>query len=187
MNFCSVCAAQVNLCIPPGDNLPRYVCPQCTTVHYQNPKIVAGCIAEWDGKILLCKRAIEPRYGLWTLPAGFMENGETTVAAAAREAREEANADVTDLALYGLFNLPHINQVYLLFRGQLARGEAAPGDESLEIAMLTEAQIPWAEIAFPVITETLECYFSDRRTGRFPVRMSDIIRGADHEIRILRY
>jgi len=187
MNYCSHCGAPVSVRIPAGDNLPRHVCTACATIHYQNPKIVAGCILEWQDQILLCRRAIEPRYGLWTLPAGFMENGETTQAAAAREALEEANAVGRDLELYGVFNLPHISQVYLLFRGQLHEGHASAGAESLEVRLCTEAQIPWEELAFPVIHETLELFFEDRRRGVYPVRMGDIIRGADNRIEVRRY
>ena len=187
MNFCSQCGAPVHVRIPEGDNLPRYVCTACATIHYQNPKIVAGCIPEWQGRVLLCRRAIEPRYGLWTLPAGFMENGETTPAAAARETLEEANAVVKDLELYGVFNLPHINQVYMLFRGRLQEGQASAGAESLEVRLCEEAQVPWDELAFPVIRETLELFFEDRRRGVYPLRMSDIMRGADNRIEVRRY
>ena len=187
MNFCSQCGAPVTLRIPAGDSLPRYVCTACNAIHYQNPKIVAGCIPEWQGRVLLCRRAIEPRYGLWTLPAGFMENGETTPAAAAREALEEANAVVNDLVLYGVFNLPQINQVYMLFRGSLFEGRASVGAETLEVRLFTEAEIPWAELAFPVIGETLELYFEDRRRGDYPVRMGDILRGPDQRIEVRRY
>lgn len=187
MNFCSHCGAPVQLRIPDGDTLPRYVCSVCATIHYQNPKIVAGCIPEWQGRVLLCRRAIEPRYGLWTLPAGFMENGETTPAAAARETLEEANAVVKDLELYGVFNLPHINQVYMLFRGQLHEGRASAGAETLEVQLCEEAQVPWDELAFPVIRETLELFFADRRRGSYPVRMGDITRGADNRIEVRRY
>ncbi len=187
MNFCSQCGAPVHVSIPEGDNLPRYVCPACGTIHYQNPKIVAGCIPEWQGKVLLCRRAIEPRYGLWTLPAGFMENGETTPAAAARETLEEANAVVKELVLYGVFNLPHINQVYMLFRGQLLDGRASAGAESLEVRLCEESQVPWGELAFPVIRETLELFFEDRRCGSYPLRMGDIIRDAENGIEVRRY
>jgi len=176
MKYCSQCGAPVSHKIPQGDNLPRYVCDDCNTVHYQNPKIIAGCIAEWDNKILLCKRAIEPRYGYWTLPAGFMENGETTVEGAAREATEEANATVINMSLYCSFSIPHISQVYLMFRGELEQGHASPGDESLEVALLDEADIPWEQLAFPVMHETLSLYFEDRRKGSFQVHSGDIIR-----------
>ena len=179
MNFCSHCGAPVIWRIPGGETAARFVCTECGTVHYQNPKVVAGCIAEWQGRVLLCRRAIEPRYGAWTLPGGFMENGETTAAAAARETLEEANAVVRDLVLYTLFSLPHINQVYMLFRGQLETQHAHAGAESLEVRLCEEGQIPWHELAFPVIRETLVLYFDDRLRGSFPVRVGDIVQGKD--------
>ncbi len=124
----------------------------------------------WDGQVLLCRRAIAPRLGYWTLPAGFMENGETLAQAAARETEEEANARIGDLQLYTLFDLPHISQVYLFFRAELLDLDFSAGDESLEVRLFDEAEIPWSELAFPTIGRTLECYFSDRREGCFPVR-----------------
>jgi ADP-ribose pyrophosphatase YjhB (NUDIX family) len=187
VKYCSECGAPVRLRIPPGDTLPRYVCEACETIHYRNPKIVAGCIGEWDSRILLCRRAIAPRYGLWTLPAGFMENGETAAEAAARETREEAEADIDDLVLYALFNLPHINQVYIMFRGKLRAGHARAGAESLDVTLFAEERIPWNQLAFPVIRESLELYFTDRRAGDFRVRMGDIIRGPDQTLIIRRY
>lgn len=170
MNYCNECGAKVGQRIPEGDNRLRYVCNRCETIHYQNPKIVAGCIPEWEQKILLCRRAIEPRHGLWTLPAGFMENGETTIEAAERETYEEALAKLTDVQLYAMYNLPHISQVYIMYRGRLVDGLAAPGSESLEVQLFTENEIPWDELAFPVIKKTLEAYFADRSKGLFPVR-----------------
>ncbi len=187
MNFCSSCGAAVILKVPDGDHLPRFVCTRCETIHYQNPKIVAGCIVEWQEKILLCRRAIEPRHGTWTLPAGFMENGETTMEAAARETQEEACAPVVDLKLYCMYSLPHINQVYIMFRGNSPAGEAAAGPESLEVAFVGENDIPWDEIAFPVIKETLEDYVKDRRRKAFPTHVGDILRLPDRSIRIVRY
>lgn len=186
MKFCSQCGAPVILRIPTGDNLLRYVCVSCDTIHYQNPKIVAGCIPEWEGRILLCRRAIEPRYGLWTLPAGFMENHESAVTAAAREALEEANAMVENLQLYGLYSLLHVSQVYLMFRGQLKDGQASPGEESLEVGLFAEEEIPWEKLAFTVVHETLRQYFAERRAGAFQLHVGDIIREADH-FRIHRY
>jgi len=186
MKFCSQCGAPVTLRIPTGDNLPRHVCTSCDTIHYQNPKIVAGCIPEWEGRILLCRRAIEPRYGLWTLPAGFMENHESVVTAAAREALEEANAVVENLILYGVYSLLHVSQVYLMFRGQLKDGQASPGEESLEVRLYAEHEIPWEQIAFTVVHETLRQYFAERRTGAFHLHVGDIVREADH-FRIHRY
>jgi ADP-ribose pyrophosphatase YjhB (NUDIX family) len=179
MNFCSQCGSPVSFRVPPGDNLPRYVCDSCNTIHYQNPRIIAGCIAEWQDQILLCRRAIEPRHGFWTLPAGFMENGETVHQGAAREANEEANAIITEMSLFCSFSIPHISQVYMMFRGRLHQGEASPGEESLEVALFDEADIPWDELAFPVIQETLKLYYDDRRNGRFIVHSGDIIRDRD--------
>ena len=177
MKFCSSCGGTVGLRVPTDDNRPRFVCDQCQVIHYQNPKIVAGCLPLWQDKVLLCRRAIEPRQGLWTLPAGFMENGETTQQAAQRETLEEARARVRIEALYTLFNLPHIDQVYMLFRAQLCDLEYAAGAESLEVTLFTEQDIPWDELAFPVVCETLRLYFADRRQGAdFPVHVGDIER-----------
>ncbi len=174
MKFCSNCGAPVSRRIPPGDSLPRYVCDACRTIHYQNPKMVVGCIPEWEDRILLCRRAIEPRYGLWTLPAGFMENSETAAEAAARETREEAEAQVEIGTLFSLYNLPHINQVYLLFRARLLNLAYAPGAESLEVALFHEAEIPWERLAFPVIQHTLHHFFDDRRGGQYRLHIGDI-------------
>ena len=189
MKYCNVCGESVTLKIPQGDNRHRHVCADddCGTIHYLNPKIVAGCVPIWEDKVLLCKRAIEPRYGLWTLPAGFMENGESTLQAAAREALEEANAVMDNLVLYGLYNLVHINQVYLMFRGDLRDGQASAGEESLEVDLFTEQQIPWSELAFPVVTETLQRYFEERSSGRYHVHTGDILRNADGGVTIERF
>lgn len=177
MKYCSACGAQVSRRVPEGDNLPRYVCDECSRIHYQNPRIIAGCVAQWEDRVLLCRRAIEPRHGRWTLPAGFMENGETADAAAVRETLEEARARVELEHLYTLFSLPHINQVYLLYRGRLLDLEFAPGPESLEVELFREQDIPWDELAFPTITETLRLFFADRRRGRFEVHTGTISRG----------
>lgn len=176
MIFCSNCGARVTEKIPAGDNRTRHVCDACQTVHYQNPNIVAGCIPVWEDRVLLCKRAIEPRYGLWTLPAGFMENGESTEQAAARETWEEACGKVTDMALYGVFSIPHINQVYMMFRAQLAADDYRPGAESLDVRLHEEHEIPWDELAFPVVKLTLTRYYQDMRRGSFPVHVEDIHR-----------
>ena len=174
MNFCSHCGGTVVIRTPDGDHLPRHICPSCGTVHYQNPKMVVGCIPEWEDKILLCRRAIEPKYGLWTLPAGFMENGETTLEGAARETWEEAGARIEIGGLYTLFNLPHINQVYLMFRARLLDLNYQSGIESLETRLFTEAEIPWEEIAFRTVRATLELYFEDRKDGNFEFHFGDI-------------
>ncbi|MBI3899142.1 MAG: zinc ribbon domain-containing protein [Gammaproteobacteria bacterium] len=176
MNYCSQCGAGVELRVPAGDNLPRHVCGQCGEIHYINPKVVVGCIPRWQDKILLCRRAIEPRYGLWTLPAGFLENNETTIEGAIREMLEEASAKVRIASLYTLFNLPHISQVYVMFLADLIAPEYGPGTESLEVELYDERDIPWDQIAFPVIEETLRLFFADRRHGRFPVHTGDIRR-----------
>ena len=175
MNYCSHCGNPVVLRIPEGDTLPRYVCDSCQTIHYQNPKIVVGCIPEWEDKVLLCRRAIEPRYGFWTLPAGFMENAETTAQGAIRETLEEANARVEIGNLYTLFNLPHISQVYMMFRGSLLDLEFKPGIESLEVALFSEQDIPWDELAFTTIRDTLKHYFADRQSGRYDFHFGDIL------------
>ena len=175
MNFCSDCGEKVSLSIPDGDNVPRYVCDACGTIHYQNPKMVVGCIPEWGDQILLCRRAIEPRYGLWTLPAGFMENGETAAAGAARETLEEAGARVTIDQLYTFLNLPNINQIYVMFRGTMLDLDFAAGTESLEVKLFGEAEIPWKELAFRTIKVTLEKYFEDRKNGSFGFHMGDIL------------
>lgn len=176
MRFCSECGAPVERRIPDGDNRERDVCAACATVFYSNPKMVVGCLPEWEDKILLCRRAIEPQYGKWTLPAGFMENHETTEQGALRETMEEAGASVEALHLYTLCNLPHISQVYLMFRARLLNLDFAPGEESLEVRLFAEQDIPWDQIAFRTIEYTLRQYFNDRKTGAFPLRIADIPR-----------
>ncbi|OQW95771.1 MAG: NUDIX hydrolase [Beggiatoa sp. IS2] len=175
MKYCSSCGAAVVQKIPPGDNLLRYVCESCHTIYYQNPKIVAGCLIEWQDTILLCKRAIEPKYGLWTVPAGFMENLETTEQAAVRETWEEANAHVEKVNLYAVFSIPAISQVYVMFRATLSDLDFAPGIETLEVQLFTQDQIPWETLAFSVVRRTLTHYFQDRAIGEFPVHVGDII------------
>ncbi len=165
MNFCSQCGAPVIISIPPGDTLPRHVCERCGTIHYRNPKMVVGCIPRWQEKILLCRRAIEPRHGLWTLPAGFMENGETTEQAATRETREEACAEVELDGLFSLVSLPRISQVHLFYLGHLNAPVYAVGSESLEVELFTEAQVPWNTLAFASVEMTLRAYFEDCRSG----------------------
>src|SRR5688572_10805699 len=153
MKFCSACGQPVTQKVPDGDHLPRYVCTACATIHYDNPRIIAGCVIEVDGKILLCKRAIEPRHGFWTVPAGFMENGESVQQAAAREAMEEALAHVQIGSLLAIVNVLRAHQVHIMFRARLqpARAGEPPfgvGPESLETQLYDESDIPWPEIAF---------------------------------------
>lgn len=175
MRFCPECGASVELRLPQDDNRERHVCTVCTTIHYHNPKLIVGSIPEWeDGRILLCRRAIEPRHGLWTLPAGFMENGETTAEAAARETLEEANANVSIGELYSMHNLPYINQVYLLYRARLLDLNFSPGVESLEVALFAESEIPWDTLAFRPVKYTLERYFADQKKGRFHFFNTDL-------------
>jgi len=186
MNFCSQCgAAAIDLRIPEGDTLPRYVCGGCGTIHYRNPKIVVGCLPEWQGRVLLCKRAIMPRQGLWTLPAGSLENGETLAAGALRETLEEANAQVEIGELYTVISLPHISQVYMMFRARLASTDFGPGQESLEVRLFDEDDVPWGEIAFRTITRTLRNYFLDRKLGGFPTRVSAIERRTQRDPALL--
>lgn len=174
MKFCSDCGAPVSLKVPAGDNLPRFVCEACQAIHYHNPKIVAGCIPEWNGKILMCRRAIEPQYGLWTFPAGFMETGETTEQAAARETLEEARADVEITSLYAVFSIPHISQVYIVFRGAIRTPEFGAGSESLEVQLIEPDKIPWESLAFRVIHESLRRYVQDRNEGSFRLHLGVI-------------
>lgn len=178
MKYCSDCGSQeINWKVPADDNRPRHICGACETVFYQNPKIVAGCIPVWEDQILLCKRAIQPRHGYWTLPAGFMENAETTFEAAERETREEANALVENLELYTVLNIPHTSQVYMMFRSNLVNLDYSAGAESLECRMFREHEIPWRDLAFPTIVHTLKFFFEDRKTGQFKVRAGDIVWG----------
>lgn len=178
--YCPDCGSgRIGRQVPPDDDRERQVCDACGGVHYQNPRNVAGCIAEHQGRLLLCRRAIAPRRGFWTVPAGFMENDETLEQAAARETLEEARATVAELALYCVFSLPHISQVYFLYRATVPDGEAAPGLESLEVDWCAEGDLPWDALAFPVIHEGLRLYCADRRRGRFPVRTGEIRRRAD--------
>ena len=170
MKFCNQCGQSVSQRIPEGDNLPRYVCDQCQTIHYQNPNIVAGSIPVIGDKILLCKRAIEPRYGLWTLPAGYMENNETVEQAAIRESQEEANANIELEQLYTVFSLPHANQVYMMYRARLLDEDFSPGIESLEVRLFDENEIPWDKLAFSTIYYTLKYFFEDRARGDFLLR-----------------
>ncbi|MDM8565956.1 NUDIX hydrolase [Candidatus Halobeggiatoa sp. HSG11] len=175
MNYCSHCgSAQLISKIPDGDHISRIVCDACKTIHYQNPKIVAGCLPIWEDKILLCKRAIQPRYGLWTLPAGFMENNETVEQAAARETWEESEANIELLNLYTVISLPHISQVYMMFRAKLLDLTFGPGIESLDVKLFTKDEIPWENIAFTTIHRTLTHYFQDSTSGEFPLHLSMI-------------
>jgi ADP-ribose pyrophosphatase YjhB (NUDIX family) len=174
MNFCSACGQPVVLTIPDGDQRTRYVCTACATIHYQNPRLVVGCVPEYEGKILLCRRAIEPRLGFWTLPAGFMENGESLQNAAARESMEEALAKVAIGSLLAIVHVLHAHQVHVVFRARLLDPNVGAGPESLEVALVDEADIPWDQIAFRSIDFALKRYLEDRSTGREGLHFHDI-------------
>jgi ADP-ribose pyrophosphatase YjhB (NUDIX family) len=176
MKFCPACGQPVEMRIPPGDNLPRAVCTACGTVHYENPRIVVGCVPEWQGQVLLCQRAIEPRRGYWTTPAGFMENGETLQAGAARESLEEALARVQIGSLLSITNVLHARQVHISFRATLLEGRFGVGAESLQVGLYREQDIPWEQIAFPSIEFALRSYFEDRLLARERIHFSDVDR-----------
>jgi ADP-ribose pyrophosphatase YjhB (NUDIX family) len=165
MKYCSNCGAPLTLRIPEGDQLPRHVCDTCGTIHYRNPKLVVGCVPEHERRILLCRRAIEPRRGYWTVPAGFMENGETLQEAAARETREEACAAVEIGSLLAVVHVLHAEQVHVFFRAALPEARYAAGSESLEVGLFEAASIPWEEIAFPSTEFALRRYLEDRAAG----------------------
>src|SRR5215467_14441661 len=158
LNFCSNCGTRLTLRVPPGDSLPRAVCDACGTIHYRNPLMVVGTIPEWDDQILLCRRAIEPRQGFWTLPAGFMELGETTAQAALRETMEEARARVELGELFTLLSVPHVDQVHVFYR-----------------ARLRERDIPWKEIAFRTISTTLRHFYADRKAGAMGFHAGELL------------
>ena len=174
LKYCANCAAPLVHRQPPGDNRLRYLCDNCGEIHYQNPKIVVGCLPEWEGRLLLCRRAIEPRYGYWTLPAGFMENDETTGQGALRETLEEAGARVELGEAFSMLSVPHVNQIHVFYRARLVDLNFAPGEESLDVALFEEARIPWKEIAFRTVGITLKRWFEDRKNGAFGFHAEDI-------------
>lgn len=181
MKFCPNCASTVSLKIPADDSRERFVCDACGSIHYQNPRNVVGCIPVYDKQVLLCRRAIAPRHGYWTLPAGFMELGESTSAGAARETFEEAGAIVQIGPLYSLLNVPHAQQVHLFYLATMTEPSFYAGEESLEVALFHEHEIPWNELAFPTVKQTLEWFFADRAAGilesgnEFHVRSRDVL------------
>lgn len=170
MNYCCRCGASVSRRIPEDDDRPRFVCDSCAAVFYQNPKVVAGVLALREGKILFCRRAIEPRLGKWTLPAGYLESGETIEACARRETYEEAGGILEDLRPYTLLNLPAFNQVYIIYLARLVNADFGPGVESLETGLYSPEEIPWKYLAFPVIAKALSLYCGDLLEGAFPFR-----------------
>lgn len=174
MKFCSQCGSPVEIRVPDGDTRLRAVCTACAEIHYVNPKMVLGTIPAWADQVLLCRRAIEPRLGLWTLPAGFMEINESTAQGAMRETMEEAGARVELGPLFSVFDIPHVDQVHIFYLAKLKDLDFAAGPESLEVRLFREDEIPWDSIAFRTITATLKFYFHDRRQGVMSVHTGDI-------------
>ncbi|MBP6304426.1 MAG: NUDIX hydrolase [Giesbergeria sp.] len=176
IQYCRQCGSAVEHRVPDdGDTRPRAVCPACQTIHYENPLNVVGTIPVLaDGRVLLCKRNIEPQLGKWTLPAGFMELGETTSQGAARETDEEAGAQFEIGALFSLMNVPRVGQVHMYYRATLLSDQFNPGVETMEARLFSEAEVPWDELAFRTVKETLEHFFADRQRGQFGVHLVDL-------------
>ena len=176
IKHCKNCGTAVTYRVPDdGDTKERAVCSACQTIHYENPLNVVGTVPYWGEKILLCKRNIEPRWGKWTLPAGFMELNETVAEGAARETVEEAGAEFEMEGLFSLVNIPRVGQVHLFYRARLLSDQFDPGHETIEARLFEEHEIPWDEIAFKTVKETLDRFFSDRRTGQFGIHAIDIV------------
>jgi ADP-ribose pyrophosphatase YjhB (NUDIX family) len=176
IKFCMTCGSPIHMKIPPDDDHTRAVCTICGQVHYTNPTMVVGTVPEWEGKILLCKRNIEPQKGKWTLPAGYLENGESVGEGAKRETREETGSEVKQLKPYRMFNIVFVNQIYFMFRAYLESEDFGPTMESAEVQLFDKKDIPWDYIAFPVIWHTLDHYFKDRANNKYPFRIFDINR-----------
>ncbi len=177
MKFCSHCGSgRIQFETPEGDQRARYVCKACGEVHYQNPKIVCGTVPIWQGKVLLCKRGIEPRFGKWTLPAGFMENGESVPEGALRETTEEALAVVLSPQLLTVLSVPAISQVHMMFWGELPAAQFGTTPESTEVALFAEEEIPWEDLAFGTVSTTLKHYFACRRAGNFSLLVDTLVR-----------
>jgi ADP-ribose pyrophosphatase YjhB (NUDIX family) len=174
MRYCSMCGNPVTVRVPGGDTRPRACCDHCGAIHYVNPRPVVGTIPVWGDEILLCRRAIEPRYGKWTLPAGFMEVGETTGAGALRETLEEAGARVELGPLFSVIDVPHVEQVHIFFQARLLDLSFAPGEESLEVQLFAQHAVPWHELAFRTVSATLQHFYADRARGRFDVHTEAI-------------
>lgn len=174
VNYCASCGAKVSLRVPPGDRLPRHVCNVCGVIHYRNPRLVVGTLPVWKDQVLLCRRAIEPRHGKWTLPAGFMENAETVAEAAIRETMEEANANIELGDMFTLISVPHVSQVHVIYRARLINLGFSAGEETLEVRLFREAEIPWRDIAFRTISMTLQHFFEDSRAGGFAFHAIDL-------------
>ena len=174
IKHCRQCGTAVGYRVPDDDNRERAVCPACKTIHYENPLNVVGTVPVWGEQVLLCKRAIEPRYGFWTLPAGFMELGETVADGAIRETVEEAGARIELQDLFTVMNVVQVGQVHLFYRARLLDTRFDPGPETIEARLFHEHEVPWDQIAFRTVRATLERFFADRRSGHFGVHCADI-------------
>jgi ADP-ribose pyrophosphatase YjhB (NUDIX family) len=175
MKYCNQCGSKLAYRIPENDDRARFICDTCQTIHYQNPNMVVGCIPVWEDRILLCRRSIEPQYGKWTIPAGYLEQRETVEEGAKRELLEEAGATVEFLEPYALYNIPFISQVYLIFRGPLKDDKFWAGRESLEARLFKRHEIPWDDLAFTVVKKVLSRYYKDFLEGVFSFYMDDIL------------
>jgi ADP-ribose pyrophosphatase YjhB (NUDIX family) len=174
LHFCSVCTHPITVHIPPGDNRPRACCDHCGAIHYVNPRVVVGTVPVWGEQVLLCRRAIEPRRNYWTLPAGFLEVDETVGAGAIRETEEEAGARIVLGPLFTMLDVVHVHQVHLFYRAELLDIDFAPGEESLEVQLFDEADIPWDELAFRTVSTTLRHFFADRQRGHYELHTAAI-------------
>ncbi|MEO5732703.1 MAG: NUDIX hydrolase [Rubrivivax sp.] len=174
ITHCRVCGAATEYRVPPDDNRERATCTGCGEIHYENPLTVVGTLPVWGEQVLLCRRNIEPRYGLWTLPAGFLELGESTGDGAVRETVEEAGAHIELQGLYTLLNVVRVGQVHLFYRARMLDTHLEPGPETIEARLFDETDVPWNELAFRTVRQTLEHYYADRRRGEFPVHAGDI-------------
>ena len=175
MRYCPKCGHQVNMEIPEGDNRERAVCPNCAFIDYDNPRMITGTIPLYQGKVLLCRRNIEPRFGYWTLPAGFMENAETTLQGALRETLEESGSQVIIKQPFSMVSIPHVNQVHIYYLADLPQTDFHPTTESSEVALFALDDIPWDELAFSSVTKTLEFFIADHETGQYGFHEDSII------------
>jgi 8-oxo-dGTP pyrophosphatase MutT (NUDIX family) len=177
VKFCNACGHPVRFRVPDGDHQPRHVCDHCGHIQYFNPRVIVGCVPEWeDGRILMCRRDIEPRRGLWTFPAGFMELAETTAQGAARETVEESQADVEVGALFAVITVAYVSQIYMIHRGRLRTPHHGVTPESSETRLMHESEIPWDEIAFPTVWHSLKFFFADRASGQHGVHTLELMR-----------
>ncbi len=174
IRHCRACGGEAVYLVPADDNRERAVCTRCGTIHYENPINVVGTVPVWENRVLLCRRAIEPRHGLWTLPAGFLEIGESTAAGAIRETVEEAGAHIELEGLFSVLNVVKVAQVHLFYRARLVDTAFAPGPETIEARLFTEDEVPWDRLAFRTVEQTLTHFFADRRRGQFGVHSADI-------------